>query len=104
MTENSTSDADQPNEHGMLDVGEGNRVYWEVWGNPDGKPALIVHGGPGSGVRPGRPRWGLDSYKIVAFDQRGCGRSTPHASDPATDMSVNTTEHLLKDPPHGVAA
>jgi proline iminopeptidase len=81
----------------MLDVGDGNRVYWEVWGNPDGKPALIVHGGPGSGVRPGRPRWGLDSYKIVAFDQRGCGRSMPHASDPATDMSVNTTEHLLKD-------
>lgn len=86
-----------PDEHGMLDVGDGNRVYWEVWGSPEGKPLLNVHGGPGSGARPGRPGMDLDRYRVVKFDQRGCGRSTPHASDPATDMSVNTTEHLLAD-------
>jgi proline iminopeptidase len=89
---------DEPDEHGMLDVGDGNHVYWEVWGDPGNKPALIVHGGPGSGVRLGRPRnVNPDSYRVVIFDQRGCGRSRPHASDPATDLSVNTTEHLLRD-------
>ncbi len=88
----------EPYEHGMLDVGDGNLVYWETRGNPDGKPALIVHGGPGSGCegRSGR-RFDPDRYRIVLFDQRGCGRSTPHASDPTCDMSVNTTEHLLAD-------
>jgi proline iminopeptidase len=88
----------EPYEQGMLDVGEGNRVYWEVCGNPDGKPALVVHGGPGSGCST-RMRRGCDPdrYRVVLFDQRGCGRSTPHASDPATDMSRNTTEHLLSD-------
>jgi proline iminopeptidase len=96
MTETDASM--EPHEHGLLDVGDGNRVYWEVWGDPGSKPALIVHGGPGSGVRPGRPRAvDPDRYRVVVFDQRGCGRSTPHASDPATDMSVNTTEHLLSD-------
>ncbi|MGH6654313.1 MAG: prolyl aminopeptidase [Actinocrinis sp.] len=83
---------------GMLDVGDGNLVYWEAWGAPDGKPVLIVHGGPGSGVRPGQPRgWDLERCLVIAFDQRGCGRSTPHASDPAADMSVNTTHHLIAD-------
>jgi proline iminopeptidase len=88
----------EPYEHGMLDVGNGNLVYWETCGNPDGKPALMVHGGPGSGCSAG-PRRVFDPrrYRAVLFDQRGCGRSTPHASDPATDMSVNTTEHLLAD-------
>ena len=81
----------------MLDVGDGNLVYWETCGNPDGKPALVVHGGPGSGCSAGMRRRRPDRYRIVLFDQRGCGRSTPHASDPATDMSVNTTEHLLAD-------
>jgi proline iminopeptidase len=88
----------EPYNHGMLDVGDGNRVYWEVCGNPDGKPALVVHGGPGSGCSTG-PRRYFDpaGYRTVLFDQRGCGRSTPHASNPSTDMSVNTTEHLLAD-------
>ena len=82
----------------MLDVGDGNLVYWEVCGNPDGKPALVVHGGPGSGLGPGNRRYfDPERYRVVLFDQRGCGRSTPHASDPATDMSVNTTHHLLAD-------
>ena len=69
-----------PDEHGMLDVGDGNLVYWEAWGDPAAKPALIVHGGPGAGVRPGRPRsLDPDRFRVVVFDQRGCGRSTPHA-------------------------
>lgn len=88
----------EPYDQGMLDVGDGNLVYWEACGNPDGKPALVVHGGPGSGCGPGSRRYfDPERYMVVLFDQRGCGRSTPHASDPGTDMSVNTTEHLLAD-------
>ena len=88
----------EPHERGLLDVGDGNAVYWEVSGNPWGKPAVVVHGGPGSGSNPvSRRYFDPDRYRIVLFDQRGCGRSMPHASDPATDMSVNTTEHLLRD-------
>jgi proline iminopeptidase len=88
----------EPYETGMLDVGDGNLVYWETCGNPDGKPAVVVHGGPGSGCSAGNRR-GFDParYRIVLFDQRGCGRSKPHASAPATDMSVNTTDHLVAD-------
>ena len=87
-----------PYDHGMLDVGDGNRVYWETCGNPDGKPAVVVHGGPGAGCSEGQRRsFDPERYRAVLFDQRGCGRSTPHASDPATDMSVNTTEHLIAD-------
>jgi proline iminopeptidase len=88
----------EPYAHGMLDVGDGNHVYWETCGNPDGRAALVVHGGPGSGCGPGSRRsFDPGHYRVVLFDQRGCGRSTPHASDPAADMSVNTTEHLLAD-------
>ena len=82
----------------MLDVGDGNLMYWETCGNPAGKPAAIVHGGPGGGCRPGQGRiFDPDRYRLILFDQRGCGRSTPHASDPAVDMSVNTTAHLIAD-------
>ncbi|MFE6980268.1 prolyl aminopeptidase [Streptomyces griseus] len=88
----------EPYDGGMLDVGDGNLVYWEVCGNPDGKPALVVHGGPGSGCTPrARQYFDPDRYRVVLFDQRGCGRSTPHASDPATDMAHNTTAHLIAD-------
>jgi proline iminopeptidase len=88
----------EPYRHGMLDVGDGNLVYWESCGNPEGKPALVVHGGPGSGCSPGSRRaFDPSRYRVVLFDQRGCGRSTPHAGDPATDMTHNTTEHLLAD-------
>ncbi|MEV5241122.1 prolyl aminopeptidase [Streptomyces cinnamoneus] len=87
-----------PYDEGMLDVGDGHLVHWEVCGNPEGKPALVVHGGPGSGCTPGARRY-FDPrrYRIVLFDQRGCGRSTPHAGDPAADMRHNTTGHLLDD-------
>jgi proline iminopeptidase len=83
---------------GMLDVGDGHRLYWEVCGNPDGKPAVVLHGGPGSGCTAGMRRFfDPDAYRIVLFDQRGCGRSTPHAGGPTVDLSTNTTEHLLAD-------
>lgn len=88
----------EPYDHGMLDVGDRNRVYWEVCGNPNGKPAVVLHGGPGSGCSTGVRRYfDPQAYRIVLFDQRGCGRSRPHASDLRTDLSVNTTPHLLAD-------
>ncbi|MEU8362088.1 prolyl aminopeptidase [Nonomuraea sp. NPDC048882] len=88
----------EPYDHGMLDTGDGNLIYWEVCGNPDGKPALVVHGGPGSGCSTGvRRSFDPERYRIVLFDQRNCGRSRPHASDPATDLSRNTTQHLIAD-------
>lgn len=88
----------EPYESGMLDVGDGNEIYWEVCGNPEGTPALAVHGGPGSGCVPGMRRiFNPDKYRLVLFDQRGCGRSTPHASDPAVDLRTNTTDHLIAD-------
>jgi proline iminopeptidase len=88
----------EPYDTGMLDVGDGNHIYWEVSGNPAGKPAVALHGGPGSGCTSWFRRF-FDpaAYRLVLFDQRGCGRSTPHAADPATDMSVNTTDHLVAD-------
>jgi len=82
----------------MLAVGDGNLVYWETCGNPHGKPAVVLHGGPGSGCSPGMRRlFDPDVYRIVLFDQRGCGRSTPHASLPETDLTTNTTQHLVAD-------
>jgi len=88
----------EPYESGMLDTGDGNRVYWEACGNPHGVPALMVHGGPGSGCSAGRRReLHPDRHRIILFDQRNCGRSRPHASDPAADMSLNTTGHLIRD-------
>ncbi len=88
----------EPYAHGFLDVGDGNRVYWETCGNPAGKPAVMVHGGPGSGCAPWwRRLFDPSAYRIVLFDQRNCGRSTPNASDPNTDLSSNTTAHLIAD-------
>ncbi|MFI5676007.1 prolyl aminopeptidase [Streptomyces cellulosae] len=88
----------EPYDHGMLDVGDGNRVYWETSGNPRGKPAVVLHGGPGSGSTPYfRRLFDPAAYRIVLLDQRGCGRSTPGASAYDTDMSVNTTAHLIAD-------
>jgi proline iminopeptidase len=79
-------------------VGDGNLVYWETCGNPHGKPAVVLHGGPGSGCSPGwRRLFDPAAYRVVLFDQRGCGRSTPHASLPDTDLSTNTTQHLVAD-------
>jgi proline iminopeptidase len=90
--------AAEPYDAGMLDAGAGQRIYWEVSGNPGGKPAVALHGGPGSGSAPWRRRWfDPDRYRFVQFDQRGCGRSTPSAADPATSLDANTTGHLIGD-------
>ncbi len=87
-----------PYDDGMLDVGEGHRIAWSIAGNPHGKPAVVLHGGPGSGTSPRFRRW-FDpaTYRVVLFDQRGCGESTPHASEPTADLSTNTTPHLIED-------
>ncbi|HEX4725156.1 MAG TPA: prolyl aminopeptidase [Pseudonocardiaceae bacterium] len=88
----------EPYTRGMLPVGDGNEVYWETWGNPAGKPVVMLHGGPGQGCNE-RMRDSFDAQRcrIVLYDQRGCGRSTPNAADPATDMRLNTTSHLVAD-------
>lgn len=83
---------------GMLDVGDGQLVSWMTCGNPDGKPAVVLHGGPGSGASTWWARFfDPTAYRIVVFDQRGCGNSTPSAADPATDLSVNTPERIIAD-------
>ncbi len=88
----------EPYEYGLLDVGDGNQIYWETSGNPDGKPALVVHGGPGNGGQRGsRKLFDPNVYRIVLFDQRGCGESRPTVADPAVDMAHNTTDHLIAD-------
>jgi proline iminopeptidase len=88
----------EPYERGMLEVGDGNLVAWETCGNPLGKPSLVVHGGPGSGCTPWHRRlFDPAAYRIVLFDQRGCGRSTPSASDAEIDLASNTTQHLVSD-------
>lgn len=87
----------EPFDRGLLPVGEGNSIYWECSGNPHGKPAIYVHGGPGSGCTP-RARCFFDpeTYRIVLFDQRGCGRSRPLLTD-RSQLDVNTTAHLIRD-------
>ncbi|EGD55780.1 prolyl aminopeptidase [Gordonia neofelifaecis] len=82
---------------GHLNVGDGQEIYWEASGNPDGKPVVFVHGGPGGGTSP-KQRQFFDParYRIILFDQRGCGQSRPHIADGA-DLSVNTTAHLIAD-------
>jgi proline iminopeptidase len=88
----------EPDQHGMLDVGEGNLVYWERCGDPRGKPAVVFHGGPGLGCRPRQRRFfDPNAYRVVLFDQRGCGRSTPLASEPDADLADNTTWNLIGD-------
>lgn len=88
----------EPYETGMLDVGDGHSLYWETSGNPDGKPVVFLHGGPGGATSPTHRRlFDPERYRIVLVDQRGCGKSTPHASDPAADLTTNTTWHLVAD-------
>jgi proline iminopeptidase len=88
----------EPNETGLLPVGDGHEVYWETWGNPAGTPVVFVHGGPGGECVPGhRELFDPDRYNVVFFDQRGCGRSRPLAGEVDADLSANTTHHLIRD-------
>src|SRR5580692_9409433 len=82
----------------ILQLADGTGMYWEASGNPQGKPALYLHGGPGSGMQTGyRQLFDPERYLIVSLDQRGCGRSLPLASDPDYDLASNTTQALLAD-------
>lgn len=76
-----------------LDVGEGHRLFGEIAGAPDGLPVVVLHGGPGAGSKPSqRLSFDADRFRVITFDQRGCGRSTPLA-----DLHANTTAHLVAD-------
>ncbi|HQR37093.1 MAG TPA: prolyl aminopeptidase [Blastocatellia bacterium] len=83
----------EPYDHGMLPVSDVHTLYYEQSGNPNGKPVVFLHGGPGGGSNPDYRRY-FDpaAYRIVVFDQRGAGQSTPHAS-----LVDNTTWHLVAD-------
>lgn len=82
-----------PYQTGFLDVGDGHSLYYEECGNKNGKPAVFLHGGPGGGSAADMRRfWNPDLYRIVLFDQRGCGKSKPYAS-----LDNNTTWDLVED-------
>ena len=87
----------EPYERGLLEAGDGDRIYWECSGNPRGQPAVYVHGGPGSPSTPGARRF-FDprAYRFVLYDQRGCGRSEP-LLDSERALRTNTTQHLVAD-------
>ena len=88
----------EPYAEGWLATTDGQQIHWETSGRSDGKPAVVFHGGPGSGIGPGMRRlFDPERYRIVQFDQRGSGRSTPSAAEPDVDLSVNTTDRLLDD-------
>ena len=83
----------EPHRSGMLKVSDLHEIYWEESGNPDGKPVVFVHGGPGGGSDPKYRRYhDPKAYRVIVFDQRGCGRSTPYAS-----LVDNTTWHSVAD-------
>jgi proline iminopeptidase len=87
----------EPFDSGWLDVGDSQRIYWECSGNPNGRPVVYLHGGPGSGCSPQRRRYFDPSvYKIILTDQRGCGRSTPLV-ETVEHLKVSTTQHLIDD-------
>jgi len=82
----------------ILQLADGSSMYWEASGNPKGKPALYLHGGPGSGVQTGyRQHFDPERYLIVSLDQRGCGRSRPMATGAHYDLAANTTQALIAD-------
>ena len=82
-----------PYASGLLNVGDGHNIYWERVGTPGAKPAVFLHGGPGGGIAPDHRRlFDPARYDVLLFDQRGCGRSMPHAG-----LEANTTWHLVAD-------
>jgi proline iminopeptidase len=83
----------EPYASGMLDVGDGHSLYWERCGTPGAKPAVFLHGGPGGGISDNhRRQFDPARYDVLLFDQRGAGKSTPHAN-----LDANTTWHLVED-------
>jgi proline iminopeptidase len=83
----------EPFDQRILDVGQGHRIYVEQCGNPEGVPVVVLHGGPGGGCSPAMRRYFDPTvYRVILFDQRGCGRSRPYAS-----VEDNTTWHLVSD-------
>jgi proline iminopeptidase len=84
---------------GHLNVGDGHAIYWEESGTPDGCPALYLHGGPGGtlGTSAYRTKFDPQRFRLIGFDQRGCGRSTPHVTTPGYNLDANTTATLLRD-------
>ena len=88
-----------PLEQGLLDVESGHKIYWEISGNPQGKAALYLHGGPGSGLRSGgyRRHFNARDYRVVGIDQRGCGRSRPLVTDAIDGLVGHTTQALIAD-------
>lgn len=95
----STAESAAPSDHGFLTVNDGHRLYWEEFGAPDGIPALHLHGGPGVtlGSSGYRHRWDLSRTRLVGFEQRGCGRSTPSASNPHVLADDFTTQKFIDD-------
>ena len=88
----------EPFDSGVLPAAGGHEIYWERVGDPGGKPAVVLHGGPGSGAPPfWRSYFDPGRYCVTLFDQRGCGRSRPLASKPDIDLSTITTQHLIHD-------
>jgi proline iminopeptidase len=93
MTVRTLYDPIEPYATGLLDVGDGHRIYYERCGTPGAKPAVFLHGGPGGGISPTHRRlFDPARYDVLLFDQRGCGRSAPHAG-----LEANTTWHLVAD-------
>ena len=82
-----------PFDQRVIDMGDGHKIYVEQCGKPDGVPVIVFHGGPGGGCSPAMRRYFDPAhYRVVLFDQRGCGRSRPHAA-----VDANTTWHLVAD-------
>jgi len=88
----------EPFRTGHLAVSDGNELYYEMTGNPKGRPALYLHGGPGGGIMRRYPRhFDPQAWLVVSFEQRGCGRSRPLATAPGASLATNTTKELIAD-------
>ena len=95
----TTSHATEPYTHGLMDVGDGHQVYWECHGNPDGPAGSLLPWRTGQWLYPpdSSDMFDLRTYRVLLFDQRGCGRSRPLANAATADLSANTTHHLIAD-------
>lgn len=91
--------ANEPHASGLLTLDEGHELYWEESGNPDGKPLIWLHGGPGSGLGSGGYRRSPDPavWRIIGIDQRGCGRSRPLVTELGYDLATLTTQRMIRD-------